>query len=119
MIAAFFLSLAQLGDRRVLAVLAKSLAVTLALFGVFGVGVFLAVRWAAPSYAVGGWGAIVAVVAMALALWALFRAVAIAVVGVFADEVVAAVEARHYPAALKTARPVPLDETFPDWGDSR
>ena len=43
-----------------------------------------------------------------LALWLLFRAVAIAVVGLFADDVVAAVEARHYPAALATARPVPF-----------
>lgn len=43
-----------------------------------------------------------------LALWLLFRAVAIAVVGIFADEVVAAVEARYYPAALATARPVPF-----------
>ena len=43
-----------------------------------------------------------------LALWLAFRAVAIAVVGVFADDIVAAVEARHYPQALASARPVPI-----------
>ncbi|MGJ3626602.1 hypothetical protein AB5I41_06590 [Sphingomonas sp. MMS24-JH45] len=47
-----------------------------------------------------------ATVIVALALWLLFRAVAIAVVGLFADEVVAAVERRHYPAQAAAARPV-------------
>ena len=45
---------------------------------------------------------------VALALWLLFRAVAVAVVGMFADEVVEAVERRHYPQRLATARPVPF-----------
>src|SRR3546814_2500525 len=35
--------------------------------------------------------------------WLLFRAVAIAVVGLFADAIVADVEARHYPAAAARA----------------
>jgi uncharacterized protein involved in cysteine biosynthesis len=43
-----------------------------------------------------------------LALWLLFRAVAIAIVGLFADEIVVAVERRHYPAMLAGARGVPL-----------
>jgi CysZ protein len=38
--------------------------------------------------------------------WLLWRAVAIAVIGLFADEVVEAVEARHYPDALKSAHHV-------------
>jgi CysZ protein len=37
--------------------------------------------------------------------WILWRVLAIAVMQVFADEVVAAVEARHFPAALAAARP--------------
>src|SRR5919107_452588 len=40
--------------------------------------------------------------------WLLFRAVAVAVIGIFADEVVAAVEAKHYPQAHAAARDVPL-----------
>ena len=101
MIRAFFLSLAQLGDPPVLRVFVKSMAVTLLVFAVLGGAIW----WAARSFG-DGLAAAVALVATILALWLLFRAVAIAVVGIFADEVVAAVEARHYPAALAGARPV-------------
>jgi uncharacterized protein involved in cysteine biosynthesis len=103
MIRAFFLSLAQLGDPPVLRVFLKSMAVTLLVFA----GLGGATWWAMRSFG-DGLAAAVALVATILALWLLFRAVAIAVVGIFADEVVAAVEARHYPSALATARPVPF-----------
>lgn len=103
MIRAFFLSLAQLGDPRVLRVFVMSMAVTLLVFVVLGAGLW----WTARSLG-DGLAAAVALVATILALWLLFRAVAIAVVGIFADEIVAAVEARHYPDALASARPVPF-----------
>jgi CysZ protein len=103
MIRAFFLSLAQFGDPPVLRVFVKSMAVTLLVFALLGAGVW----WATRSFG-DGLAAAAALVATILALWLLFRAVAIAVVGIFADEVVAAVEARHYPAALTTARAVPF-----------
>lgn len=113
MIRALFLSIAQLGDRRILAVLVKSLVVTLLLFAVlaavFALGARALVRdglhWGSG---VGDLAAAAAVVATVGLSWLLFRAVAIAVTGIFADEVVAAVEARHYPAALASARPVPF-----------
>jgi uncharacterized protein involved in cysteine biosynthesis len=109
MLRAFFLSVGQLGDPPVLRVLAKSLAVTLAIFALLGTGVWwglsaLLARWTGAG--ADGLAGIAAVVVTVLALWLLFRAVGIAVVGLFADEIVAAVEARHYPAALATARPV-------------
>ena len=111
MIRAFLLSLAQLGDRRILWVLVKSVAVTLVLFAVFGAATW----WIASelaAWAIGWRGAAltgaVSLVLSALVLWFAFRAVAVAVVGVFADEVVEAVEARHYPAALAAARSVRL-----------
>ena len=109
MFTALALALAQLGDRAVLAVLAKSLAVTLALFALLGAGIWwgtdaLLARW---SYN-GALASVAALVATLLTLWLTFRAVAIAVIGVFADEIVAAVEARHYPAALASARAVPF-----------
>lgn len=112
MIAALFLSVGQLGDRRILAVLAKSLALTLMLLATAGVGLWFGVRalarWAGIS-AVGGDLAGAAAVLGGVALgWLIFRALAIAIVGLFADDVVAAVEAKHYPAALATARPVPF-----------
>ncbi|KQN19604.1 hypothetical protein ASE86_12650 [Sphingomonas sp. Leaf33] len=112
MIAAFFLSVGQLGDRRILSVLAKSLALTFALLATAGVGLWFGAqalaRWLGID-AVGGDLAGAAAVLAGVALgWLIFRALAIAVVGLFADEVVAAVEARHYPQALATARPVPF-----------
>lgn len=111
MISGFFLSIAQLGDRAFVAVLAKSLALTIALFAALGVGIWYATaalgsQWLGDH--AGSLSGLVAAVATVLASWLLFRAVAIAVVGVFADEVVAAVEARHYPAASASARPVSI-----------
>src|SRR5690606_6200158 len=41
-------------------------------------------------------------------LWLAWRIVAMAVIGFFADEVVLAVEARHYPDAAGRARDLPL-----------
>jgi CysZ protein len=42
----------------------------------------------------------------AIALWFLFPAVAIGVVSAYMDRIVAVVEARHYPHALVSARPL-------------
>ncbi len=108
---AFLLSLGQLGDRAVLGVFAKSLAVTLAVFAVAGFALWWAMQALLAHWV--GWGAtglatVFAGVVTVLALWLLFRAVAVAVIGVFADEVVAAVERRHYRHALASARPVPF-----------
>lgn len=111
MIRAFLLSVGQLGDGRVLRVLALSLGVTLAIFA----GLAALLWWLPLLLAewMGLWlpwqaaGLIGTVAAVALA-WFLFRAVAVAVLGLFADGVVEAVEARHYPAALASARPLPL-----------
>jgi uncharacterized protein involved in cysteine biosynthesis len=114
LIHAFFLSLGQLTDRPVLSVFLKSLAVTLLLFAAAGVGLWfaldamfdtLAARWQEES---GVFAAIAAAMLLAGAWWLLFRAIAVAVIGLFGDEVVAAVEARYYPAAHATAQPVPF-----------
>jgi uncharacterized protein involved in cysteine biosynthesis len=111
MFGALLLSIGQLGDPPVLRVFVRSMAVTLAIFALTGIGVWwgtqaLLAHWI--GWGAGGVAAAVAIVVTGLALWVLFRAVAVAVVGLFADEVVAAVEARHYPAALATARPLPF-----------
>lgn len=107
---AFLLSIGQLGDRAILSVLAKSLAVTIALFALLGVGGYFLIQ-AGIDRAAGAHGStgIAALLALLLgigAAWLLFRIVAIAVVGLFADAVVAAVEGRYYPAALAGARTV-------------
>jgi CysZ protein len=107
------LAIAQLGDRRIRRVLAKSLLLTLALFAAAAAaaGWLLtgldpcAMAWSGRSCAIGGGIGTLAAVLLALAgLWLLFPAVAIGVLGVFSDEVVEAVEARHYPAAAASGR---------------
>ncbi|WP_085810684.1 EI24 domain-containing protein [Sphingomonas sp. TZW2008] len=109
MFGAFARSLAQLGDRPILAVLAKSLALTLAIFALLGAGIWWGLDiWLAGSRWGGTLASVGALVVTLHVLWLLFRAVAIAVIGLFADTVVAAVERRHYPAALARAREIPL-----------
>ncbi|MFA6123692.1 MAG: EI24 domain-containing protein [Sphingomonas sp.] len=112
MLRAFLLSIGQIGDRAFAAVFLKSLAVTLALLAALGGGLWYG---AARLTAWLGWGAgaggLLGAVALLAAFglgWLLFRAVAVGVMGVFADAIVIAVEAKHYPAALATARDVPL-----------
>lgn len=109
MLKALALSFTQLGDRVILAVLARSLALTLALFALLGAGIWWGVDRLLAQQAFGGTlASAAALVLTALALWLLFRAVAIAVIGLFADSIVTAVERRYYPAALASARDVPL-----------
>ena len=109
MIRAFFLSLAQLGDPAIRRVLIRSLGVTLGVFALAGGGWWYGMRAALTGWLgaqADGWSAAFTFVVELLALWLAFRAVAVAVVGVFADDIVAAVEARHYPHALASGRPV-------------
>lgn len=109
MIRAFLLSIGQLGDPAILRVLAASIAITLAIFALLGIGVWFAVQGLSDDwlgFRSGLLSGLVAVAAAILGGWLLFVVVAIAVLQSFADRIVAAVEARHYPAALVTARPV-------------
>jgi uncharacterized protein involved in cysteine biosynthesis len=112
MLSAFLLSLGQLGDRKIVGVFLKSFGVTLALIALFGAGLWYGAQQAVAalgwSPTLGGFvGTVALLIAFALA-WLLFRAVAVAVMGVFADEVVIAVERKHYPAALAGARDVSM-----------
>lgn len=107
MIAAFTLALGQLGDRRILAVLAKSIAITLAVFAGLGAGLWFAIgRWGMADGNGGFVAAVLAGLLLIVSLWLLFRFVALAVLQLFGDEVVRAVEAKHYPAAAASARPL-------------
>lgn len=119
MIQALLLSIGQLLDRRVAMVFLKSLLLTLVLFAALGVGLWygmhaLTGRFAAWMGGLGGGAAfadIATIVLLLLAHWLLFRAIAIGVIGMFADEVVAAVEAKHYPGAHADARDVPFAQS--------
>ena len=107
--AALVKALGQLGDRRILAVLAKSVALTLAVFAGLGAGLYAGLAGLIERLGYDGeWAGLAAVVLGLAAMWLLFRVVALAVLQFFADEVVAAVEARHYPARAAQARPLPF-----------
>lgn len=107
MIRAFLLSLRQLGDPPVRRVLLLSFAVTVAIFVALGIGLWWGIDAALANRT---WhntlAGIAATAATVLATWLLFRAVAVLVIGLFADTIVAAVERRHYPERLASARPV-------------
>lgn len=107
--AALVKAFGQLADRAVVMVAVKSIAITLAVFVALGFGLYLALAEATARYGVDeGWAGVAAVLLVPIAMWLLFRVVALAVLQFFADEVVAAVEARHYPELAGAARPLPL-----------
>lgn len=120
MIQALFLSIGQLFDRRIAMVFVKSLLVTIVLLGVVCVGIWFGMHrlldWAAGRIGGLSWAGdaadISALILILLAHLLLFRAVAVAVIGIFADDVVEAVEARHYPQAHATARAVPFAQSL-------
>ena len=105
MLAAFSLALGQLGDRRILAVLGKTIAITLAVFAALGTALWYAIATWGMADGNGGFvAAVIAGLLLIVSLWLLFRFVALAVLQLFGDEVVRAVEVRHYPAAAGSAR---------------
>ncbi|MEM6474569.1 MAG: EI24 domain-containing protein [Pseudomonadota bacterium] len=101
----------QLADPAVLKVLFKSLGVTVAVFAALGVVLFFGLRWGFSQWGASDGGLAEATAAALIALtagWFLFRVVALAVLQFFADEIVAAVEERHYPAAARSAKKLPF-----------
>ncbi len=112
MLTAFILALAQLADRRVLRILAKSLGATLLAFAVLGAAAWwgidaLLAHWGFDQRHIADAGPVRALLAAATVIAGgvlAWRIVALAVLQVFADEVVLAVEQRHYPAALAAGR---------------
>jgi uncharacterized protein involved in cysteine biosynthesis len=113
MLNAFSLSLAQLGDPRIRSLLVKSVLLTLVIFAIAAALVGWLLTGSNPcgisplDYDCtigGGAGIALAAILGVASLWFLFPAVAIGVLGIFGDEVVEAVEERHYPAAAAAAK---------------
>lgn len=114
MVRAFFSAVGDLGDAGVMRVLARSLAATLLIF----VALALLLGWALKGSNPCGWimdescplgtsaSGLGALLLTALAGWFLFPAIALGVIAGYSDRIVAAVEARHYPQALASARPL-------------
>ncbi|MBS0480351.1 MAG: EI24 domain-containing protein [Proteobacteria bacterium] len=112
MFRAFFLSLADLTDPAILRVFVKTILFTLVIFLLLGAGMWFATRWLVIDQlgwdeTTGNLAAISGFLAMLLFGWVLFRAIAVAVIWLFGDEIVIAVERRHFPQALASAHHVP------------
>ena len=100
MFRALSLAFASLSDKRVMLVLVKVIALTLAAFVVLGVVLWYAIDAAFQRYLPGDdgmFGAAAALVVLAFSGWILFRSLAVAFTWVFADDIIDAVEDRHYP----------------------
>ncbi|WP_031304214.1 EI24 domain-containing protein [Sphingobium quisquiliarum] len=95
--------------RSALRLLGKTLLLTLLLFAMAALGLWSAVHAVRVYFGWGGGGmaeaAATALGAIALG-WLLFRTAAMAVMNLFADDIVQAVERESYPDAAATARPV-------------
>jgi len=114
MIRAFTLAIGDLGDRRIIGILLRSVMITLMIFAAMGVAVAWAMNGADPCDWVGldscpldasdsGWSALLLVL---LGIWFLFPAIALGVISGYVDRIAAAIEARHYPEASASARPL-------------
>lgn len=116
MLRAFTLTLGQLGDRAILGVLAKSLLITLLICVALGLAVGYAAQYGFilwvdshagdPNFST--FAFIIRGLALLLIVFFGFRLVAVPVIGFFADEVVAAIERKHYPAAAQAAKRVTI-----------
>ncbi|MEP5937726.1 MAG: EI24 domain-containing protein [Erythrobacter sp.] len=112
-IRSLLLGFGQLRDPAVLRVLAKSLVLTVLVFVTLGVGLYFGLVFWFDEMGLSDSGMAGAATAALLALisfWFLFRVVALAVLQFFADEVVQAVERKHYPDAMHHARALPFRE---------
>ncbi len=108
MLSALSLSFQSLSDKRVLGVLAKTIILTLLVFGLIGTGLYFGLDTMFSKLGVGD--GLVSVLATFIVLVLggalLFRTIAVAILWVFSDEVVDAVEDRYYPHhAARSARP--------------
>ncbi len=111
MLKAFSLALGQIGDAAVVRVLIKSVLITLILCIAFGLAVGSAAEWAMLTYAADlgrEYYLVFQTIGVLLAVFFGFRLIAIPVIGIFADEIVSAVERRHFPAEAAEARAVGL-----------
>jgi uncharacterized protein involved in cysteine biosynthesis len=101
-------TLGQLNDPPIRRVIGKTLGLAILAYIGFVVLVYLLIGWLSG---LSGWleglaqfGGVFFAIVIA---WFIFPGVAAAIAGIFADEVIDAVEAKHYPG-LRPARPVPV-----------
>jgi CysZ protein len=106
MFRAISLGFASLSDKRIMLALAKVMALTLLVFGALGVALWYTLQALLQRFGLAEWSALATALIMLAAGWVLFRGVAVAITWVFADDIIDAVEDRHYAfAALTGKRP--------------
>lgn len=110
MLKALFLSFESLSDRRVQALMAKVVLLTFAVFAVLGVALWFALDWAIGWTGLGYHDGLLTTLAAgaltSFSMLLLFRIVAVAITWVFSDDIIDAVEDKHYPAhAMMGKRP--------------
>lgn len=101
MIQALMLSFQSLSDRRVALVMVKVAFLTLVALIVSGIGLWFALQALFAWLNVNGtgfWSGLLSAAVVALSGILLFRVVAVAMTWVFADDIIDAVEDRHYPS---------------------
>ena len=112
MLRAISLAFSSLSDKRVMLVLFKVIGLTLAAFAVLGVILWYTIDAVFQRYLPsddGMLGAAAAAIVLAFTGWILFRSLAVAFTWVFADDIIDAVEDRHYPFyAAQGQRPGPV-----------
>jgi len=114
MIEALGRAVADLANRRVLAIMLQALAISLLVFVVVAIVLARLLSGADPCALVGidscplgpDSGTIGAIALTLLAAWFLFPAVAITVIAGFSDRIAAAVEQARYPEAAERAQPI-------------
>jgi CysZ protein len=101
-------TLGQMNDPAIRRVMGKTLGLAILGYVLFVVLVYLLINWLAGFE---GWlqnlaefGGVISAIVVA---WFLFPSIAAAIAGIFADEVIDAVEAKHYPQ-LPPGKPVPI-----------
>jgi CysZ protein len=102
MMRAITLGFSSLSDRRVALVLVKVMALTLTAFLVLGVVLWFGIDTAFAHFGFSnddGLSALISAAILFFSGWILFRGVAVAMTWVFADDIIDAVEDRHYPFA--------------------
>ena len=112
LISSLLLGFGQVFEGMVLRVLLKSAAVTLVVFALLAVAGWYAADWLLALAGLGeslftGAGTLRSIASAVLAFvgaWLLWRIVAMAVIQFYADEIVLAVERKHYPAEAARAR---------------
>lgn len=105
MLRALSLALGDLSDRRLLVIWFKSMGLAVLACLALAFAAWNALTLAIESYAGRGeLGQLAAALFSVLFVWLAWRVVALAVLQFFADEVVEAIEARHYPAMAASAR---------------